>query len=116
MQPEFDSAIYFAAKSEAILEEVCETIRSRYNLPSFFFDWEDSWHYGFSYSEQFCFNVTKTEDYDTIFTWTPNAPQDVNYQVVYLYWVRDEINTDFGKIREVLMKVLGSPVAKYWQR
>lgn len=116
MQPDFDSAIFFAAKSEAVLEEVCETIRSRYDLPPFFFDWEDSWHYGFSYSEKFCVNVTKTEGFDTIFTWTPDAPKDVNFQVVYLYWEKDDICTDFEKFREELVEVLGSPVARYWQR
>ena len=74
--------IYFAAKSGAKLEAVCEALGAGFDLPPFEFDSHDTWRYAWSEGRGLRLNVTKARGYRTIETWMPDCPTGVNYQVI----------------------------------
>jgi hypothetical protein len=74
--------VYFAARSEAQLEGVCETLGAAFDLPPFEFDSHDTWRYAWSEGRGLRLNVTKARGYHTVETWMPGCPSGVNYQVI----------------------------------
>ena len=73
---------YYAARSEAELEEVCSTLQGALGLPAFVFDGHDYWRYAHSGDGRLHINITEAEDDRTIETWTPDSPSGVNYQII----------------------------------
>ncbi len=73
---------YFAARSEATLEKVCEALRVDFDMPPFQFDGHDDWRWGMSEGDDLALNVTRARGYRTIETWMPVCPQSVNYQII----------------------------------
>ncbi|MBW3636543.1 MAG: hypothetical protein KY445_08780 [Armatimonadetes bacterium] len=98
MKPDFDHSLYFAAKSNEELGQVCKFIQQKYALGDFLFDSEDNWEYGYSYNHRIGFNVTNTDDLDTISRWMTTAPSDVNYQIVLHYFKQDNDRLDIKGI------------------
>ncbi|WZO98814.1 hypothetical protein EP7_000405 [Isosphaeraceae bacterium EP7] len=73
---------YFAARSEATLESVCEALSAAFDLPPFEYDSHGTWRYAWSEGRGLRLNVTKARDYRTVETWIPGCPSGVNYQVI----------------------------------
>ena len=78
--------IYLAGKSDASFERVCATLEQALELKPFDHDSEDSSVYARSVGAGFDFNITRTEDADTIATWMASARRGVNYQVILSYY------------------------------
>jgi len=74
--------VYFAARSGAKLEGVCEALSAGFDLPPFEFDSHDTWRYAWSEGRGIRLNVTKARGYRTVETWMPGCPIGVNYQVI----------------------------------
>ena len=74
--------IYYAARSGASLDTVCEALRGTFGLPPFVCDSHDNWRYAWSEGEGLRLNVTKADDDCTVETWLPGCPRGVNYQVI----------------------------------
>jgi hypothetical protein len=74
--------VYFAARSGAKLESVCEALGAAFDLPPFEFDSHDTWRYAWTEGRGLRLNVTKARGYRTVETWMPGCPAEVNYQVI----------------------------------
>ena len=99
--------IYFAARSTAQLEAVCEGLRMELELPEFAFDVHDTWRYGWSEREGLRLNITKAQDYRTIETWIPGSPTGVNYQLILT------ADLEPPKFVAVAAELLGTEVVRY---
>ena len=73
---------YYAARSKAAIEAVCEALSEAFALPAFTYDAHDTWRSAWSSGDHLRLNVTRTKDSRTIETWTPNCPRGVNNQIV----------------------------------
>jgi hypothetical protein len=73
---------FYAARSQARLEEVCVSLQARFEIPPFFIDVHDVWRYAHSQGNGVKLNITKASNYHTIETWMPDCPGGVNYQVI----------------------------------
>lgn len=113
MKPSFDYTLYFAAKSNEELEQVCNVIQQKYALGDFLFDGEDNWEYGYAYSHNIGFNVTKTEEFDTITGWMPSAPVGVNYQIILQCFKEDDDGLDTKNVESDLSEILKAKVVIY---
>jgi hypothetical protein len=71
--------MYLAGKSDARLEDVCASLEESLGLDPFDREAEDTWVYARSAGAGFGFNITRTEDTETIATWMASAPRGVNY-------------------------------------
>lgn len=74
--------VYYAARSRAKLETVCETLSATFGLPPFEFDSHDDWRWGGSEGQNLGLNVTRSQEFRTIEAWMPGCPPGVNYQVI----------------------------------
>ncbi len=74
--------VYFAARSGATLESVCEALGTALALPPFEFDSHDSWRFARSEGRGLRLNITEARGYRTIETRMPGCPSGVNYQVI----------------------------------
>ena len=99
--------VYFAARSEAKLESVCETLGAAFELPPFEFDGHDTWQYAWSEGRGLRLNVTKAKGCHTVETWMPGCPGGVNYQVILTAEVEPP---DFASR---LATALGSEAVRY---
>ena len=92
--------IYYAARSGARLDTVCEALRGTFGLPPFVCDRHDTWRDAWSEGEGLRLNVTQADDARTVETWMPRCPPGVNYQVI-LSAAREP--PDFtGRLAEIL--------------
>lgn len=87
--------IYYAARSAAGLESVCEALSAALELPPFVFDSHDTWRYAWSECRGLRLNVTQARGYHTIETWMPDCPSGVNFQVIL---TADVEPTDFASM------------------
>jgi hypothetical protein len=74
--------VYYAARSGAKLESLCQALGEEFDLPQFEFDSYDTWRYAWSERRGLRLNVTNARGYRTVETWIPGCPNGVNYQVV----------------------------------
>jgi hypothetical protein len=99
--------MYLACKSDASLDHVCVSLEQSLGLDVFDRDAEDSWVYARSAGAGFGFNITRTEGTDTIATWMPSAPHDVNYQVILTYCGAPD-TAAFQRVRSALQRALNT--------
>jgi hypothetical protein len=101
--------IYFASRSLAQLEAVCEGFRVAFDLPEFAFDTHDTWRYGWSEGESLRLNITRARDFQTIESWIPDCPTGANYQLI--------LTTDREPPMFVAkaIELLGADVVRYHQ-
>ena len=98
---------YYAAKSRAKLESVCEALSATLGLPPFEFDSHDTWRYAWSEGPGLRLNVTRASGDRTIEAWMPHCPSGVNYQVILT------AESEPPGFASRLAAVLGSEVARY---
>ena len=60
----------------------------------------------------FGFNITRTEDTDTIATWMASAPRGVNYQVILSYYGTPD-EAAFQRVRSALQRALDTELKVY---
>lgn len=99
--------VYYAARSKATLEGVCEALSQAFDLPPFEFDGHDTWRYAWSEGHSLRLNITRASNYRTVETWMPSCPSGVNYQVILS---AKAVPAGF-ELR--LAEVLGSVVTRY---
>lgn len=104
--------IYLAGKSDATLEHVCSSLEQTFGLDPFVYDAEDKWVYARSAGAGFGFNITRTEDTDTIATWMPSAPSNVNYQVIVSYYGSGD-EAAFQRVLAALQQALNTKLQIY---
>lgn len=104
--------MYLAGKSYASLEQVCAALEQRLALERFNHHTEDSWVYARSVGAGFGFNITRTEDTDTIATWMASAPRGVNYQVILSYHGTPD-EAAIQRIRSALREALKTELNVY---
>jgi hypothetical protein len=99
--------VYYAALSNADLDEVCEALRIKFGLPPFEFDSHDTWRYAQSTGVGMRLNITKADDVSTIETWMPDCPKGVNFQVIL------SVESEPADFVTHLSEILGSEVVRY---
>ena len=99
--------LYYAARSRAKLQGVCEAMCAAFDLPPFAFDCHDNWSYGRSEGRSIRLNITRTSDTHTVETWMPGCPSGVNYQIILS--AKSEPTGFVSRLAEVL----GTEVIKY---
>jgi hypothetical protein len=104
--------MYLAGKSDASLEQVCASLEQTLWLDPFDHEAEDTWVYARSAGAGFGFNITRTEHTDTIATWMPSAPRDVNYQVILSYY-GTPTEAVFQRVRSALQRALDTELEIY---
>jgi len=104
--------MYLAGKSDASLEQVCASLEQSLALDPFDHDAEDTWVYARSAGAGFGFNITRTEDTDTIATWMASAPRGVNYQVILNYCGMPD-QAAFQRVRSALQRALDTELQVY---
>jgi len=107
-----EQRMYIAGKSDASLEQVCASLEQSLALEPFNHDAEDTWVYARSAGADFGFNITRTEHMDTIATWMPSAPRDVNYQVILSYYGTPD-EAAFQRVRSALQQALHTELEVY---
>jgi hypothetical protein len=107
-----EQRMYLAGKSDASLEDVCASLEQALGLDPFDRDAEDTSVYARSAGAGFGFNITRTEDSDTIATWMASAPRGVNYQVILNYYDTPD-EAAFQRVRSALTQALDSELAVY---
>ena len=76
------AAATFVCHSNLDLHIACDHLRGHYHLPVFHFDAHSNWAYARAVGQHIGFNVTKTNQLDTIAQWMQGVPENVNYQII----------------------------------
>lgn len=112
----------FVCYSDLDLQTVCNELQLHYSLPRFTFDEHSTWGYAISAGTSLKFNVTKTQRLDTIATWMPRAPTNVNYQIILFRPIADSSDSTSSGSRsdpyiedlyQVLMRIFKSQIIQY---
>ncbi|MDB6030271.1 MAG: hypothetical protein JWM16_609 [Verrucomicrobiales bacterium] len=104
--------MYLACKSDASLDQVCASLEQSLGLDAFDRDAEDTWIYARSAGAGFGFNITRTDDTETISAWMQSAPHDVNYQLILSYYGTPE-TAEFQRVRSALQQALSTELQIY---
>jgi len=77
-------AEYLATNSGLSLEEFCEGLRARQNLPPFQYDSEDDDPYAWADLPHIRINVSRPARPETLQDWMPNTPSGSTFQIILL--------------------------------
>jgi hypothetical protein len=98
------AAAIFVCHSNLDLQIACHHLEGHYHLPAFHFDAHSTWEYARAVGQHIGFNVTKTNQLDTIAQWMKGVPEDVNYQIILYLDQTGSTDTDATKEVSVRME------------